>query len=222
MDGEYFRTFSTIPYETFDGSGQYKIVTDIFKRVRATLEARTDKTIYYVYHVKDKELPEHVAFKYYGAAKYHWVILLMNEIRDPQWCWPLDMKVWEKFIREKYGTYVNDQGETVPTAITKVSHYETKELRAYVTDDNYTKDDIILRAGMRANADFSYSYTTSTNGVWAAADNQSFSTSQCVKEITVYDRETEENDNRRRIILLKKELLSEFVGEFENLVIKRR
>ena len=63
-DGYYFNYLPKIPYETFDGSGQHKVVTDIFKRVRATLDARQDKAIYYPYQVKDTETPEIISYKY--------------------------------------------------------------------------------------------------------------------------------------------------------------
>ena len=56
MPNDYFAYFPTVPYETFDGSGRYKVVTDIFKRVRASIQAREDQTISYEYEVKDKRV----------------------------------------------------------------------------------------------------------------------------------------------------------------------
>jgi hypothetical protein len=200
-DGVYFSYMSTLPYEAFDGSGQYKVVTDIFKRVRATLEARQDKTIYYNYTVSDGETPEIIAYKYYGAAHYHWVILLMNEIRSPQWCWPLEAFSFEKYIIEKYGS--------VETALTMHSHYETTEIVAPITAHGYTKGDVILQAGLPANANFSYSYAGGTF-------NSSY------KEVFMYGKEEAENESKRNIILLRRNLLPNFVEEFENLVVKRR
>ena len=77
MPNDYFGYFPTVPYETFDGSGKYKVVTDIFKRVRASLQAREDQTVSYEYEVKDKETAEIVSYKYYGYAQYHWVIFFI-------------------------------------------------------------------------------------------------------------------------------------------------
>ena len=57
QDGIYFSYFPTVPYDTFDGSGEYKVTTDIFKRVRATLEAKSDMTIYYKYQIPEGETP---------------------------------------------------------------------------------------------------------------------------------------------------------------------
>ena len=210
--GRYFKYFPTVPYETFDGYGQYKVVTDIFKRVRATLEARTDKTIYYNYRVPDGEKPEHVAYKYYGEAKYYWVILLMNEIRDPQWCWPLDTHAMERFIENKYGSVANALSETL--------FYRTKEIKASATDDTYTAGDVILKAGIEVPSTFTYEYTGSNNGV--PSSTYTYGVGQSREAVDGYTYEIEQNDARSDITLLRRNLLQEFVVGFENLIIQKR
>ena len=175
-NGYYFEYFPTILYETFVGEGKAKVVTDVFRRVRATLQARSDKSIYYNYQVQDGERPEHIAYKYYGDAKYHWVILLMNEVRDPQWQWPLDSFSFEKFVEKKYGS--------VETASTEISHYETLELRAPVSGYGYSRGDLILPAGIKTTQD-SYSYA---GGDWTGPNYR--------KTIYKLALETTINDNR--------------------------
>jgi hypothetical protein len=202
-DGVYFSYMPTVPYDTFDGSGEYKVVTDVFRRVRATLEARTDKTIYYNYTVNDGETPETVAYKYYGYARYHWVILLMNQIRSPQWCWPLDNHSFERYISNKYGS--------MESATSANSHYETKEIRARVSGYGYEVGDVILQSGIVANANFTYTYAGDAFGI-----------SDTIKVISKYDKELAENESKRNIILLRRNLLGEFVEEFEKLLIRRR
>lgn len=208
----YFSYLPTIPYNTFDGSHKYKVVTDIFKRARATLEARTDKTIYYNYRVQDGQKPEHVSYNYYDSPKYHWVILMMNEIRDPQWCWPLGSHALERFVVNKYGS--------AQTAATQIKHYETKELRSSTDDDTFSKNDIVLRSGMVVPSDFTFSYTGSVAGV--SSGTQAFTSSQCVKTVYALDYEVSQNDNRSDIVLLRRNLLQEFVESFETLVTTRR
>lgn len=210
--GRYFKYLPTVPYETFDGSNQYKVVTDIFKRVRSTLEARTDKTIYYDYRVPDGEKPEHTAYKYYGEAKYYWVILLMNEIRDPQWCWPLDSRSFEKYVVEKYGS--------TETASSVILHYKTKELLAKVTDDNYTLGDVVLKAGIIVPSTFTYKYTSISSGT--PGTTYTYGTSESREPVYALTHEIEENDNRSDITLLRRNLLQDFVDDFEKLVTMKR
>ena len=210
-DGYYFNYLPTIPYETFDGSGEYKVVTDIFKRCRATLQAREDRALYYKYQVKDKETPEIISYKYYGQSQYYWVITLMNQMRDPQWSWPLEERVFEKYIVSKYGS--------VEAATQETSHYETVEIKALENDDNYSRGDIVLASGTVTNSTFLYSYTSYQNGVPDTEHSYGLPASR--KEFTMYEKETRDNENKRNIILLRRNLLQEFVDEFENLITKR-
>lgn len=211
--GKYFKYLPTLPYDTFDGSSQYKVVTNIFKRVRATLEARTDKTVYYNYRVPDGFKPEHVAYKYYDDAKYHWIVLLMNEIRDPQWCWPLDSFSFERFIVNKYGSSEN--------ASSQILHYITNELKAKATDDTYDKDDVVLKAGIIVHDTFTYSYKGSTDG-GLGGTTHTYGSPEARKAVTALTYEIEQNDLRSDIVLLRRELLQEFVNDFEQLVVNKR
>ena len=210
--GNYFKYLPTIPYDTFDGSNQYKVVTNVFKRVRATLEARTDKTIYYNYAVPDGDKPEHISYKYYGEAKYYWVILLMNEIRDPQWCWPLDSFSLERFISAKYGSS--------EIASTQILHHVTREIRAPATDDTYTTGDIVIYPGLIVPDTFTYEYWGSIDGTPTA--QHFFGPEQSRMAVSALSYEIEQNDRRRNISLLRKDLIQEFIGEFENLVTDKR
>lgn len=209
----YFSYFPTVAYDTFDDSGKSKVVTDIFKRVRATLEARSDKTIYYTYNVREGEKPEHLSYNYYGSTDYHWVILLMNEIRDPQWCWPLDPLPFDKYIADKYGS------STI--AVDTVHHYETKEVKSTSNNDVFRTGDVIIPAGITVNSDFTYTYTETTNGILPGTE-KTITNVQAVDSVTNYQYEWDENQNRSEIVLLRKNLLPEFISDFENLLIQKR
>ena len=200
MPTDYFGHFPTVPYETFDGSGRHKV--DIFKRVRASLQAREDQTVSYEYTVKDRETAEIVSYKYYGYAKYHWVIYLMNSIRDPQWTFPLSGDVFEKFITKKYGTEANAFNET--------SHYETKELTAPVGGYGYNKGDVLIPKGIQVSSDFSFSYAAKT-----------FTSAGSTERISAYQNESNINEQNRNIVLLKKNLVPEFIVEFDSLINPR-
>ena len=153
--------------------------------------------------VKDGETPEIISYKYYGAAKYHWVILLMNQIRDPQWDWPLDSKSFNEFVSNKYGS--------LSSALSENSHYETVEIKASVTDSNYNAGDIIVPEGLIVNSDYSYSYSGGDyNGSGARV------------AVNKFDMELNKNEEARNIILLRRSLVHEFVEEFETLVIDKR
>jgi len=52
----------------------------------------------------------------YGDVSFTWTIFLVNNILDPLWQWPMDSRVFESYIKRKYGTI----GESKNT----VHHYE--------------------------------------------------------------------------------------------------
>jgi hypothetical protein len=212
-DGKFFKYFPTIPYDTFDDSLKYKVVMDIFRRVRVTLQARADHFVYYNYTVKDGETPDILAFKYYGSSKYYWVIMLMNAIRDPQWEWVLSQRQFEKYIEKKYGG--------APTALGTHSHWETKEIKARATDDNYTAGDVILSSGLIQSSDFTFSYTPIHSGVPDTNNIQTFTSSQILVERSMFQQEVKANEDKRTIFLLRRDLLGEFVKEFESTITKR-
>jgi len=210
---KYFSYFPTVAYDTFDDSGKSKVVTDVFKRVRATLEARTDKTIYYTYNIQEGEKPEHIAFNYYGDAKYHWVILFMNEIEDPQWDWPMDNYSFDKYISKKYGSGIVAQ-ETI-------HHYETIEYVSTSENDIFSKGDVILPGGIVVDSDFEYKYTIIENGSLPGIE-QTLLSNQIVKPVSNLEYERDLNNKKSEIILLRKNVLPDFIAEFENLIIKKR
>ena len=137
----------------------------------------------------------------------------MNEIRDPQWCWPMSSAIFERYIINKYGS--------METASTQVLYHETKELKARATDDNYTEGDIVLNSGIRCNSDFSYSYTGTVDGN-LPGQTYEFTSDQAVNTIYALNYEEEQNNKRADIILLRRNLLFEFVETFENLVVEKR
>ena len=69
------------------------------------------------------ERPEDTAFKHFGSAKYHWVILLTNNITDAYYDWPMSDQTFETFIRDKYSN---------PDAI---HHYEVTKSSGKTTGD---------------------------------------------------------------------------------------
>jgi hypothetical protein len=60
------------------------------------------------YDVVDGERPEYVAFKYYGDAELHWVILMTNNVTDRYYQWPLTQPQFQEYITDKYGAGSED------------------------------------------------------------------------------------------------------------------
>ena len=97
----YFANFPVIPYDSV-GNGNFKLVTNLLKRVAIRAKVRTNTALYDTYDVKDGETPEILADKLYNDAELHWVILLVNDITDRYHQWPQNQNQFLAYINDKY------------------------------------------------------------------------------------------------------------------------
>ena len=95
--------FGKFPITLYDVNkdGKDKIVTDILKRVVFRSDLKDEASIFYDYIIKDGETPEIVAHRFLGDTKYHWILLLLNEIVDPYFEWPLSEQSLESYTLSK-------------------------------------------------------------------------------------------------------------------------
>ena len=87
----YFNYFSQGYYD-LKGDGNLKLLTDLFTRVKIRDKAFDVATLYDKYDVVSGEKPEDVAYRHFGNAQYHWIILLTNNITDRYYGWPLSIQ----------------------------------------------------------------------------------------------------------------------------------
>ena len=97
----YFKEFPTIPYDSH-GTGKFKDVKNLLRRVAIRSKVKTNTMVYDTYDVKNGETPESIAFKLYGDAELHWVIMLVNDITDRYHDWPMSEAQFLKFVNDKY------------------------------------------------------------------------------------------------------------------------
>ena len=96
--------FSKFPQGNYDlkGDGNFKLVTDIIRRVKVRSKIIDEASLYDKYDVPSGEKPEDTAFKHFGDPELHWVILMTNNITDRYYGWPLSLQDFETFITDKY------------------------------------------------------------------------------------------------------------------------
>ena len=171
----YFRNLPRVGYD-INGTGKdsFLSVTNIMKRVKFKSSVLEDITNYYPYFVKEGERPDIIAQDQYGNIGYAYLILLINDIYDPNFDWPLSSQIFEKFIINKYGS--------VTLAIAGVKNYY-QIIRAEVARTG-TSERV-------PEVKFAVDETT-----YDALDTADRST------LTDYDYEVELNDAKREIRLI--------------------
>jgi len=124
----YFNKFPLMAYD-MKNNGNYKLLPDIMRRVKLRSGIAAGRFLFDNYNVITGDKPEDIAFKYYGDAEYHWVILLTNNITDRFYQWPLTQPQFDAFLTDKYGKGSEDA----------IHHYELAQTSGATTsrDDSH-------------------------------------------------------------------------------------
>ena len=103
---KYFETFPKLLYD-IDNTKNFKLVTDIFRRIKVREQLKENAALFSTYDVPSGEQPETTSYKHFGTTDYFWIILLLNDITDRYYGWPLSDQDFEKYVKDKYA---NPQG----------------------------------------------------------------------------------------------------------------
>lgn len=230
----YFQKFPQTFY-TLDNAKSLQIIQNLLLRGVFNQQIKDNFAIFDEYDVRDFETPEIVAYKVYGVSNLHWVILHVNEILDPRFQWPLSQFNLRKFAESKYENpegvhhYENENGKIVNGNIL---------ITTTVTSNNFssfTLGDIIINVNNDGNgkgfitsiSSASTGIVTVTEGGFSAGDRFRLSSNANVFAditattsitgtiVTNFIFEDEENENKRRIKLIKPEFVDFVVREFE-------
>ena len=97
----YFSKFPMMVYDV-KNNGNFKLLPDILRRVKQRNSIASGQFIFDTYDVKNGEKPEDIAYKWFGDAQLHWVILMTNDVTDRYYQWPMNDAQFEEFIADKY------------------------------------------------------------------------------------------------------------------------
>ena len=125
--------FSKFPLTSYDikGNNIRKLLPDILRRVKLRSKIKSGGMLFDKYDVKEGEKPEDIAFKWFGDAELHWVILMTNDVTDRYYDWPLNHAQFAEFLTDKYGDNVDavhhyeiprDSGRTTGQGPSDYSH----------------------------------------------------------------------------------------------------
>jgi hypothetical protein len=95
----FFKAMPKISYKT----GDKTILTkDIFRRVGLDRK-KNSKLAVNAYYIKDGETPDMLANNFYGSPKYHWILLIVNDIVSVNDEWPKNQELLFTYTESKYG-----------------------------------------------------------------------------------------------------------------------
>ena len=94
----FFRPFPKIFYDVKKNNNNSSVLTNITARYKIRDILKQRAAIFYDYTVKEGDTPSSVAFRYYEDETLDWLILLVNDIIDPYYDWPLSYNTFIEFI----------------------------------------------------------------------------------------------------------------------------
>lgn len=232
---KFFDLFPKLIYD-IDGKQytNYHLTTNIFFRMRLVREVLKNLTAYYEHTIRDGDTPEILADRVYSDPEAHWVILLANDIVDPQADWPLATRELNKYIANKYkypaavalsiSTDAITDTQVLSWTKSNYHHYEkviqrTESLTNYTTEIRLTID----QAKLTTNTSLTAPHDTYQTLPLTSNNTINMGTGTTVYEeiskdrITYYDYEIQQNDNKRLIKVIKPEYYGRIVNEFNNL-----
>ena len=167
--------------------GDYITVKNFFKRAALEEDILDNLAFHTKYKIIGDDRPDNVAYNFYGNSELDWLVLTCNNIVNIQTEWPLLQNDFDRFLLDKYGTYEK---------LNNIHHYKTQEIKN-------SKDVVIVPEGLQCASDYTvtyYDYYTDREVIVLSRD--------CTTAVTNYEYESEKEDEKRNIFLLKPKYLN--------------
>ena len=192
----YFKKLPNLDYPSLQNDRKsvydYQIVKNLFKRAVMRDDVYGSLVNFEKYSVQGDERPDQVAYDFYGDSALDWVILTTNNIVHVRDEWPMGSQDFLTYLNQKYTTQ----------ELTNIHHYETKVIRD-------SANNLIQPAGLYVDSDHSMTYV----------DRGVTTTKSEITSVSFLQHETDENDKKRNINILKRQLLDTFFRDIENIMV---
>ena len=208
---KYFNFFPQVFYAQDSGLKSLDVLTNLTTRFTFEEEFKNNTSVYYKYDVEDGDTPEILAYKIYGSPEKHWVILLMNDIVDPLYDWPLKQQNVIKFVDNKYSANAN-VGQTGYNWASTNTHSYYKVVTQTVPS---TGEIDITKYQIDSNA---YSILTTSSTTYTLSDQKQITVAISKELKTYYEYEVDENEAKRTIKILKPEIIPDLEKEFKRVL----
>ena len=191
----YFRQLPNLDYPSLKNDRtsayDYQVVKNIFKRAIIRDDIFDEATAFTKYSVVGDERPDQVAAGFYNDSTLDWVVLTTNNIVHVRDEWPMGNQDFLTYLNEKY----------TAEELSNIHHYETKLIRD-------SRGKLIQPVGLTVPADHSISFL----------DNGVLREESSLTSFTFLEHETDVNDNKRNINILRPEYLNFFLESFEEIM----
>jgi hypothetical protein len=208
----YFSKFPKL-YHSFDGFNSSQYITNLLTRFTFEQDFKTNTAAFYEYDIREGDTPEIIASKIYNSPERHWIVLLMNDMVDPFFDWPLQYETLTRFVDAKYldNAVSNTAGQGLVWSKANIHGY-------YRVEKQRLPDGSISLKKYQVDANTYANTVISLNNSITLSDNAVVIFDTTKETQTYYDYELETNESKRRIKLLKPELVESLEEELGKLL----
>jgi hypothetical protein len=212
---KYFNYFPKTYYSLNDKSSALDVATNIIARFKFQNSLKNNALSFYEYSIKDSDTPEIIAHKFYKHSERHWIVLMFNDIVDPQYDWPLTYEKFNEFVDAKYNgpDYANS---TTRYAGIEWASINTKSYYKVVTRTSFDSS-IVERIELDLDA---YDQLGESSANYVLADGTTITESITKLTKSYYEYEQDLNESKRNIKLLKPEFVPDIEKEFKRVIAK--
>ena len=191
----YFRKVPNLDYPSLANNRtsayDFQTVKNLFKRAVIRDDIFDEITAFTKYSVEGDERPDQVAANFYEDSALDWVILTTNNIVHVRDEWPMGNSDFLNYLNSKY----------TESELSNIHHYETEILRD-------SRGRLIQPEGLKVPEGHSITFL----------DNGVLRTESKLNSYTFLQHEIDMNDEKRNINILKKEYLSLFLDNVEEIM----
>ena len=206
---KYFNFFPKVLYTTDSKTGD--VVNNLTTRFNFEEKFKNNTAVCYEYDIQDSDTPEIIASKIYRDPERHWIVLLFNDISDPQFDWPMDYRTLISFIDEKYKDNANVGQSGTNWAQSHTHAYYKVETRTTLSTNTVVKNKFEVDSN-------TYNTIATTNKDVVLKDSNTIRIQISKETQSYYDYEMELNESKRKIKLLKPELVNSVEEEFRRVI----
>ena len=191
----YFRQLPNLDYPSLandrNSAYDYQVVKNIFKRAVLRDDVFDEITAFTKYSVQGDERPDQVAYNFYNDSGLDWVVLTTNNIVHVRDEWPMGNQDFLTYLNAKY----------TEAELANIHHYETKIIR----DSSGT---LIQPEGKTVPAGYTVNFL----------DNGVLRSESSLTSFSFLEHETNLNDNKRNINILRVEYLGLFLENYADIM----
>jgi len=211
----FFKYYPKTFYTSNNDTTGLESVTNLITRFKFEETIKQNSAAFYKYNIQDSDTPEIIADKYYNDVEKHWVILLFNDIIDPQWDWPLKSNEIIDYIDKKY-TANGAANTTVQTGLAwALSQNNVQAYFKIITTTAFDGTQKVDRLQVDANT---YANIAATTTSYTTQAGESVTVTVTKETQTFYDYEINLNESKREIKILKSNFVDAIDKEFKRVI----